>query len=60
MRYCGFLCNSINGCDKEKVMKNILKLIIAYWVVKHFVIDNDLIDKTRNRIRSEVKDFINA
>ena len=39
-------------------MKNIVKLIIAYWVIKNFVFDNDLLDKVGEKIKSTAKSFL--
>jgi len=39
-------------------MKDIFKLVIAYYVVKHFVLDNNLLDKLRGKIKDGIEEII--
>lgn len=40
------------------MLKNFIKLLIAYWVIKHFVLDNELLQKIEVKIRDAVKGFL--
>ena len=33
------------------MIKDILKLVIAAWIVKHFVIDNDLLEGITKKLK---------
>ena len=39
-------------------MKDLVKLLIALWVLKKFLIDNDLLEKVTTKIKDQIKDFL--
>lgn len=39
-------------------MKDLVKLLIVLWVVKKFLIDNDLLEKVTTKIKDQIKDFL--
>lgn len=40
-------------------MKDVIKLVIALWIVKKLVLGNDLVEGFSAKIKSTIKDFIN-
>jgi len=39
-------------------MKDFIKLLIAFWIVKYLIVDNPLLEKIENKIKSLVKKTI--
>ena len=40
-------------------MMNIFKLIVGVWLAKKFLIDNELAQKIEDRIKKEIREFVN-
>ncbi len=39
-------------------MKDIIKLLVAFWLAKKLLVDNDLVTTISDKIRSVLKDFL--
>jgi len=43
---------------KGVTMKDIIKLLVAFWLAKKLLVDNDLVTTISDKIRSVLKDFL--
>ena len=39
------------------MIMNILKLLIAFWLIKKLAIDNELVAKMKDKLKEELKKF---
>lgn len=37
------------------MISNLIKLVIALWIAKHWILDNELVDSITNKIKNELK-----
>lgn len=40
------------------MVKDIIKLVIAMWIVKHFVFDNDLLESVVKTIKQKIEGLL--
>ena len=40
------------------MIKDILKLVIALWIIQKFILDNDLLNEITEKIKAKIKELI--
>jgi hypothetical protein len=40
------------------MLKDIIKLVIAFWIIKTFLIDNELLEKVGCTIKEKINNFL--